>query len=193
VEPGSERELVSRLKRGDIEAFDAVYEELRPRVYSFLVRLSKRRDLAEEILQETFVRLASRAATLTDDTRLSAWLFTVARNLYVSHVRSTLLETERLDQLSLEPLPHAPTPFEHAAMSEAQARVERALASLSEAHREVLLLVVIEQLEPQEAAAVVGISPEALRQRLSRARGLLKSALEEDTIEKSGGRHARSQ
>src|SRR6476659_1613443 len=88
----SELELVARLRRGDAAAFDAIYLALNVRLLTFLVRLSRRRDVAEELLEETWLRLVTHAARLRPDTRLVPWLFTVARNLYVSHCRSRMLE-----------------------------------------------------------------------------------------------------
>lgn len=179
MDPASERELVERLRRGDGDAFDSVYADFRAPVYGFLARLSGRRDLAEELLQETFVRLAARAASLREDTRLGAWLFTVARNLFVSHARLTALDGARVDRASLADPARPPTPFEEAAAGETQRALERALAALPAGYREVLLLVAVERMEPGEAAQVIGISPEALRQRLSRARAMMKEALAE--------------
>ena len=188
VEAENEGELVAALREGNADAFDRIYEAWRPRVFSFLVRLSKDRTLAEEIVQETFVRLAKRAADLRGDTQLGPWLFTVARNLWVSHLRVVMLDAERLDRLSLERVAPVPTPFDRAAANDTQARLERALAALPDAQREVLLLVGVEGLEPSEAAAVVGIAPEALRQRLSRARSALREALERvDAPRRTGG------
>jgi len=177
VDPAFERTLVERLRRGDGSAFDSVYADFRAPVFGFLARLSGRRDLAEELLQETFVRLAARARELREDTRLGAWLFTVARNLHVSHVRMAALDAARVDRASLEDPARPPTPFEEAAASETQLALERALAALPESYREVLLLVAVERMDPGEAAQVIGISPEALRQRLSRARSMIKEAL----------------
>jgi RNA polymerase sigma factor (sigma-70 family) len=71
-----------------------------------------------------------------------------------------------------------PSPFDLASAGELERRVERALATLSPQHREVLLLVGYEGLTPTEAATVCGVTPEALRQRLSRARAALAGALE---------------
>jgi RNA polymerase sigma factor (sigma-70 family) len=65
------------------------------------------------------------------------------------------------------------SPFEEAATREFERRLEAALATMPLIYREVLLLVAIEGLRPSEAAVVCGISPEALRQRLSRGRALL--------------------
>ena len=68
-------------------------------------------------------------------------------------------------------------PFEQASASETEKRLERALASLPVAYREVLLLVAVERLEPGEAARVLDLKPDALRQRLARARSMLAERL----------------
>ena len=176
-----ERELVEGLRRREGAAFDRVYGLYRARLYGFLARVSGRRDLAEELLQETFLRLAARAAELRPDTHLSGWLFTVARNLWIGHLRATALEVERVDRAALAD-PTVPTPFEELAATETQRRLERALAAVPAVYREVLLLVVVERLEPTEAAAVIGLTPEALRQRLARARAMLEEALVDEPI-----------
>ncbi|HEU5059223.1 MAG TPA: sigma-70 family RNA polymerase sigma factor [Kofleriaceae bacterium] len=177
MDPATERDLVDRLRRGDGDAFDSIYAAFRAPIFGFLARLSGRRDLAEELLQETFVRLAARATSLREDTRLAAWLYTVARNLHVSHARMTALDAARIDRASLEDPARPATPFEEAAAGQTQVALERALAALPAAYREVLLLVAVERMEPAEAAQVVGVSPDTLRQRLSRARTMMKEAL----------------
>ena len=73
-------------------AFDAVHDCFNTRLFNFLARLSRRREVAEDLLDETWLRLVARAAHLQPDTRLGPWLFTVARNLYVSYRRSRMLE-----------------------------------------------------------------------------------------------------
>lgn len=173
-----ERALVRALRRGDARAFDAVYERYRARLFAFLVRLSRSHHLAEDLLQETWLRLARHALELEEDTRLLPWLYTVARNLHTSHRRWSVLDAERLgalrfwtretDELS---------PFERMAANETERKLERALAALPVAQREVVLLVCVERMEPTDAARVVGLAPEAFRQRLSRARAALAEAL----------------
>jgi RNA polymerase sigma-70 factor (ECF subfamily) len=185
VDPERESELVARLRRGDHAAFDAVYDAYRAKVFGFLARMAGRRDLAEDLCQETFLRLAARAAQLAPDTRLAAWLFTVARNLYWSHCRSVLLDAARLDALALAPPAGASSPFESAAASQMGVRLERAFAALAERDREVLLLVAVERLDHTDAAAMLELTPEALRQRLSRARARLEAALAEQDAPRS--------
>ncbi len=177
VESSSEADLVARLRGGDAGAFDALYEAYRARIFGFLARMAGRRDLAEDLLQETFLRLAARARSLAPDTRPGAWLFTVARNLYISHCRASMLDADRRGGMAREPATGGPSPFDHAAASELGVRLERALAALSPAHREVLLLIAVERMEHEEAAAVLELSREALRQRLSRARAGLAEQL----------------
>lgn len=177
-----ELEIVHRLRAGDSTAFDAVYAAFNARLFSFLVRLSRRRDVAEDLLEETWLRLVAHAGRLRPETRLGPWLFTVARNLHVSYCRSRLLEESHTAGLiGLWPFAWPrPSPFEETAATEMERRIESAIASLPSAYREVLLLVGIEGFLPAEAAAVCGITPEALRQRLSRARALLLRRLETD-------------
>ena len=172
--------LVAALRRGDPAAFNRVYELYRPRLFAFLLRLSRSRTVAEDLLDEAWLRLVAHAGSLRADTRLAAWLFTVARNLYWTHQRSKRLEdAAAAELLTLWPARESwPSPFDLASTGEMGRRVERALATLPPQHREVLLLVGYEGLTPTEAAAVCRVTPEALRQRLARARAALGDALD---------------
>lgn len=173
-----EAALLRALRAGESRAFDTIYGRYRPRIYGFLLRLARRRDVAEDLMQETFIRLATHASTLTEDTVLAAWLFTVARNLWRSHRRWRLLDAERLRELGLWPgATSAETPLALSEASETERRLEAALVALPETYREVLLLVAVERLEPQQAAEVLGVRPDALRQRLARGRSMLADAL----------------
>ena len=73
----SELELVTRLRAGDAAAFDAVHGAFNTRLFNFLARLSRRRDVAEDLLEETWLRFVDRAPRLRGDTRLGPFLFTV--------------------------------------------------------------------------------------------------------------------
>lgn len=174
--------LVARLRAGDADAFDAVHAAFNRRLFTFLLRLARRRDTAEDLLEEVWMRLVRHATRLQPDTRLGPWLFTVARHLHVSYVRSRLLEdTTAAGLMGLWPYHTARTsPFEETAGHELERRLERAMASLPLASREVLLLVGVAGLEPADAADVCGITPQALRQRLHRAREALSRALERE-------------
>src|SRR5690349_13912380 len=89
----TEIELVHRLRGGDEAAFDVVYETFNARLLGFLIRLSRRRDIAEELLEETWLRFVRHAGRLEPDSRLGPWLFTVARHLHVSYYRTQAFES----------------------------------------------------------------------------------------------------
>ena len=182
VDRETELAVVERLRRGEAGAFDEIYAAFNVRLFTFLLRLSRRREVAEDLLEETWLRLVKHATKLRADTRLAPWLFTVARNLYVSFNRSRMLEDSATESMmALWPfVPERTSPFEVVAASELERRIERALAALPAASREVLLLVGVAGLDHSDAADICGVTPEALRQRLHRARAALSRALDSD-------------
>ena len=175
-----ELDLVRRIRSGDAGAFDAIHAEFNGRLFNFLARLSRRRDVAEDLLDETWLRFVDRAHKIRPDTRLGPFLFTVARNLYFSYCRARLLEdAQPADTIGLWPLgTPCPSPFDATVANETGRRLDAAIAALPAAHREALLLVAVEGMKPAEAAAVCGITPEAMRQRLSRARSAIAKHLD---------------
>ena len=176
--------LVERVRGGDTAAFDAIHAAFNPRLYGFLARLTHSRDVAEDLLEETWLRLVAHAGRLQPDTRLGPWLFTVARNLHTSYRRSRVIEDAGdVDGVGLwsRGTP-TPSPLEVAEASELERRVGAALAALPTIYREALLLVAVEGLRPSEAATVCGITGQAMRQRLSRARALLDRQLTETDL-----------
>jgi len=177
--PGAD--LLERLRAGDPQAFRVVYETYRPRVYTFLFRLSRNEALAADLSQETWLRLATNARRLLPDTVLAAWLFTVARNLFRSHRRWSVLDRSRLAGLaSLWEPPRVVTPGEDVSRASTQQRLEGALAALPLRYREVLLLVAVEGFDQRAVARILGISDATTRKRLSRARAALKLAVKEE-------------
>jgi RNA polymerase sigma factor (sigma-70 family) len=112
-------------------------------------------------------------------------LFTVARNLYLSHRRWALLDLERLSELRLWSMlaPPPESPLAHAATDERLALLEQAIAALPLAYREVILLVGVEGMSPSEAATVLGSNGAAVRQRLARARAMLRELLDDHEID----------
>jgi RNA polymerase sigma factor (sigma-70 family) len=180
VESDLERRLVAGLKTGDVSAFEAVYDAYRPRLFSFLARLSRRRDVAEDLLDETWLRLVACAPRLSVDTCLAAWLFTVARHLHASWRRHRALDEDRITDAPAtwpDPAP-GESPFDAAARDQTERRLERALASLSLGDREVLLMIGVGGVGAEDAAQALGLSYQALRKRLQRARERLAVAME---------------
>jgi RNA polymerase sigma-70 factor (ECF subfamily) len=183
----ADREALGRLKRGDPSGFDLAYDCHRDRVYAFLFRLTGRADLADDLFQETWLRFSRQAASLCDGSDLRSWLFTVGRHLFVSQFRHQRARrgawtAGRRPTTGVDELP-ADQPDTVASGSSAEhglalSELERALLALSVEDRELLLLVSVEGLGQNEAAAVLGIAAPALRQRVTRARARLAAILD---------------
>ncbi|MCB9560405.1 MAG: sigma-70 family RNA polymerase sigma factor [Kofleriaceae bacterium] len=184
AEAGAEETWVDGLRHGQPASFDAVFAAYRGRVFGYLARMTGRRDLAEDLTQEVFLRLARAARGLRSDTRLRAWLFTVAHNVLVSHARAAKATATLAAELAERPISTGRTPYETLAATLTQLKVEAALAALPAGYREVVLLVAIEGMPAADVGAALSLTPAAVRQRLSRARGILSQALAEE-----GGRH----
>lgn len=169
-----ESDTLTELRGGSRAAFERVYVAEKASIFSFLVRLCRDQHVAADLFQNTWLKLARNARSLREDTDIRAWLFTVARNEYRSYCRAQMLDMSRLLVLDQELSKEGSTSLDPDTELTA---LEAALARLSDADRELLLLVCVEGLEPQAASSVLGISYAALRQRLARARKRLADEL----------------
>ncbi len=174
----TDAELLAELRGGSAEAFTRVYEAERATVFGFLLRLSRKQDVAADLFQNTWLKLSRYAHTLREDTDLRAWLLTVARNEYRSFRRAQLLDLSRLLAWRAESEGTAVANEEWSSHGE----LEAALAKLNERDREVLVLLATQDISASQAAQVLGLSDAALRQRLARARRRLAAELAKDEL-----------
>src|SRR6478736_4740844 len=130
VDREAELALVRRVQAGEEAAFDAIYVAFNARLFGFLARLTRRPEIAEELLEETWLRFVRHAGRLEADTHIGAWLFTVARNLHVSYCRTHALDSAVVGGLSLWPERAMESPFETTARNEFERRLETELAGL---------------------------------------------------------------
>jgi RNA polymerase sigma-70 factor, ECF subfamily len=172
--PNPDEKILRLLGRRDPHGFDLAYAQYGARLFSFLTRLLGygQQSQAEDLLQQTFLRLAERGPELRPDSDLRAWLYTVARNAFLGQMRG---QKQAAEAVNLELVAdYAP---------DAEARlmlgdVEQALSRLRLDDRELLLLVGAEGLEPLTVARMLSVEPATLRKRLARARQRLLQELE---------------
>ena len=176
----SDTALVAGLRAAESRAFVEAYDLYGDRLYSFAVRLTGRRDTADELFQHAWLRLAERASSLAEQTNLLAWLLTVARNHWrTMHRRASTHDRHERALQDVMTVPATPD-----VTAERRALLERltlALEDLAEHHREVLVLVIEADDVPQhELAAVLDVTPAVFRKRLSRARAALGALLQQE-------------
>lgn len=173
-------DLVERLRRGDDDAYREAVALHGNGLYSFLLRLCGQRELAEDLFQETWLALARHAVKLPPDTRLAPWLYAVARNAYRSHRRWAWVDVSRwlvVDHDDTLASCEA-SPEQVAVAGQTAVDLDIALQRLRPSDREILLLHAVDGLDASEVAAILGLDPDAQRQRLSRARKALRAQLD---------------
>jgi RNA polymerase sigma-70 factor, ECF subfamily len=169
----SERELVDALRAREAGAFEELYDRYRSQIWRFLARLTGGGPSTEDLFQETWLAAARRAHLLREDTEPLRWLYTIAHNKHRNDLRSWVQEIRKGAELGAHPAPEPPRPDDAASAQLEIERVRLAMTRLPAAHREVLALCACEGLESDDAAAILGLTPEAVRKRLSRARAEL--------------------
>jgi RNA polymerase sigma factor (sigma-70 family) len=176
-----DQDLIERLRQGDEDAFAQIYQAEKATLYGYLLRLGRDPNVAADLFQNVWLKLARHAPRLRADSNLRAWLLTVARREYISFRRAQALDLSRLLVLGLAPEASLASPPD----ADGQALLE-ALHRLSDADREVLLLCADSGLDSADRATALGISEVALRQRLARARGRLQRLLETESAVEDG-------
>jgi RNA polymerase sigma factor (sigma-70 family) len=179
VPPSPDGELLCLVQSGDREAFRLLFRRHQQAVYLTAARVLRSPTDAEEIMQDTFLTLWNKRSTITlvGESTLP-WLVTTARFLALNRHRATArIRSESLDDaahLAVDgPLP------EEAALAREQAELLDALiAEMPQVDQEILNLCLIDELSYAQAARQLGITHGAVRNRLSRLKGRLRSHLE---------------
>jgi len=170
-------EVVRRAQRGDRAALESLLGAIAPSVYRFGRRMCKNAHDAEDVVQDTLLNVTQHLRTFEGRSSLSSWVFALTRSA-CSRRRRGLKNAPPVSDDALAEAPDvAASPEAQAAERELTSAVAHALDALLPDHREVLLLRDMEGLTAPETAAVLGISVDAVKSRLHRAREALRAAL----------------
>jgi len=174
--PENDSTVIERAKNGDPAALEEVLAQVAPAVRRFGMRMCKNPDDADDVLQDTLLAIATHLPEFEGRSSLSSWVFTLVRSACARKRRGLKNRPPVADDV--ERADEASGPEALAARHEIGAALSRALDALPDEQREVILLRDVEGLTAIEAAGAIGVSVDALKSRLHRARGALRSALE---------------
>jgi RNA polymerase sigma-70 factor (ECF subfamily) len=177
---------VVRLRQGDLDALAELIARYQNRLYRYLLRMVRQPAEAEDLFQQTWLRVVDKIRDFDPARNFDAWLFTLARNLAIDHLRK--IRPQSLD----EPVCDDPTaetagdrlpsseklPFDRALAAERRSRIAEAVESLPVIYREVLALRFEEGMKIEEIARVAGIPLSTAKTRLRRSLEHLRSLLE---------------
>ena len=169
----SSADLVARACQGDQEAFRLIFERYSRPLISFIYDQVGNRDVADELTQETFVRAYRSLHTLRTETKLSTWLFGIAKNVARESLRARVRDDRNVDledKLVLNLSDRGPVPVKQLLNKELNEVIQNSLALLDEDKRLVFTLKVFQQCSYEEIAEITGFSIPKLKTDLHRAR-----------------------
>ncbi len=182
-------EWARRLLAGDASAFTPFVESFQQRIFQYTWLMCGQREDAEEVSQDTLLKVFESFDTLQDPAKVKAWVFRIAKNYCLMKRRKSVFAPDR--ELSLdELLPNAEgeqrtiqvpddseLPDAQVLRSELNSELERALRALPDIYRSAVLLRDVEGLSTAEAADVLDLSEDTVKQRLHRGRLALRKSL----------------
>ncbi len=168
--------LLTRARGGDRAAMEALLLEVTPSVERFIRRMCPGSD-GDDVLQDTLVSLVTHLDDFEGRSAFTSWVFALTRSACTRNRRGLKNRPHDGDEAMSQLASPTPDPERAATDDELSAALSRALDTLSPEHREVIALRDIEGLTAPEAAEALGISVDALKSRLHRARVALRGAL----------------
>lgn len=173
----SDWELVAQAREGRIEAFEELVRRYQTPVMQFTLRMVGSAEDAEEIAQDSFVRVYRHLHRLEPKAKFSTFLFGVARNLALNFLRDAKRGGRQAMQ-SLDAAPpvgsHGQRPDRQARLREMESAIARGVQHLSAEHREVLVLRELNGLDYEAIAQICGCKKGTVKSRLARARDQLR-------------------
>ncbi len=176
--------IAQGLKRHDEGLLDELIVQYQHRLLRYLLYLTSNREMAEDLFQETWMRVLMRGSQYNGNARFDTWLFTIARNLVIDMRRKrTMVSLDELcesneDERTFEVPSNGPNPFDLYQGYENGQLVGRLLLTLDPLHREVLVLRFHEELSLDEIAQVTAAPLSTVKSRLYRGLASLKPRLE---------------
>ncbi len=184
----TDEELMALFRRGSRDAFEELFARHHRKVIHFCYRMTGDQPTAEEAAQEVFLRIARGAKTYEPTATFTTWMYTIARRTTLNFLRdekderdraaaSEAEDSEGTPPLSRVPGPDSSHPEFMAWSAELSERFTEALGELPESHRAALVLNRGEGLSYEEVAAVLGVTVQAVKSRIFRAREMLLERL----------------
>jgi len=183
--------IVAGLRRNDPDLLDRLIETYQHRLLRYLLYLTSSREMAEDLFQETWMRVLQRGGQYNGKAKFETWLFAIARHLVIDLSRKKVcasldaLQENNEGDRPFEVRSGDPTPFDQLSENEESSIVAAALTQLDALHREVLVLRFHEDLSLEEIASVVGAPLSTIKSRLYRGLAAMKPKVESSTMRAS--------
>jgi RNA polymerase sigma-70 factor (ECF subfamily) len=188
----SEAEAIEKAKQGDAEAFQALYDRHKRRVYSLCLRMTANTAEAEDLTQEAFLQLYRKIATFRGESAFSTWLHRLSVNVVLMHLRKKNLPVVSLEETTQgggeEDTPKKDFGAEDVALAGSidRLQLQKAVDSLPPGYRTIFVLHDVQGYEHNEIAGIVGCSIGNSKSQLHKARMKLRDLLKLNRAAKAG-------
>jgi RNA polymerase sigma-70 factor (ECF subfamily) len=184
----SDEELLRRFNEGDADAFAELVRRYERPLYNFILRSVRRRERADELLQDVFMKVVQRSSDFKGQSKLSTWLYTIARNLCIDHSRKMVFRRHQSLDAPRAGGEDGPTLLERTAaegaepdraavMEDLKRRIAEAVEELPEEQREVFLMRHVQGMRFKDIADVIGVPENTVKSRMRYALERLQRAL----------------
>lgn len=176
-------ELLTRLKNGDMLAFDRVYELYSHKLYSFVFKILKNEAEADDIVQEVFVKIWESRHKLEDYKLLNSYIFTIAYNNSIDLIRKRINNSKYLEHLKNSAVSNiTPSITSQIEFNELNIQAEKLIANLPERQKQVYLLHREEGLTYPEIAEKLGISKNTVENHMAKALKYLRQNMDNSLL-----------
>ena len=186
----TEQELVALAKKGDQDAFSQLVEANQNKIYSLALRMTGSPEDGADLAQEAFLRAWRSLPSFQEESSFSTWLYKLTSNLCIDFLRkekrrkavaiTVSLDDDQDESPPVEVPDHRFTPEAEVERRELRAAMSRALKTMSEEHRQILILREVEGLSYTEIAQLLDVEEGTVKSRLARARISLRNILQKD-------------
>jgi len=164
----ADNELMFRVRDGEVDLLGILFERHHEKLFAFLVRMTGRRDVAEDLVQDVFLRVLKYRHTFRGDAAFTTWLFQLGRNATIDHSRKWKEQPTRDDQHDNRP-DLDPNPSELMEQIERHDLLSLALSQLPEDKREVIVLIRFAGMKYEEAGRVLDTPVGTIKARMHHA------------------------
>jgi RNA polymerase sigma-70 factor (ECF subfamily) len=183
--PQSETALISRALGGDQRAYTELTNRFRSAVYQIVYKIVRERETANDLVQETFMKAFASLATYRSEYRFSTWLYKIAANSSIDHLRKKRIQALSLDRkvetkdghVEIDVPDYSYHPGRELERKEQRLSIEEAIRALPDKYREVIVYRHKDDKSYEEIADLLNIPVGTVKARIFRARELLKKKL----------------
>ncbi|MEQ6119123.1 RNA polymerase sigma-70 factor [Reichenbachiella sp. MALMAid0571] len=173
----SQIQLLGELRKGDVKAFEAIFETYRDKIYAFSYKILKSRDLADELTINVFSKIWEKRASIQPNLAFQSYLFRIAKNQIINLVNKASLDSKLQDQLIVSSQYYRNSTEEEVIYNDYLSLAEQVLNKMPKQRRKVFRLRNEQGLTYEEIATELGISKNTVKSHLKVATAELRKTL----------------